>query len=139
MDRSLNNEVYSYISIKSHNWAYYYTKAPLMKMLDHANQNGIPVWTAQKLLDFIKMKDEAKFENISWSGNKLSFKLTSSLKHTNKLTFMVPETYGSKKIKGITSNGKVQSFMQRTVKGHNYAFVSVEPGKNYNIVVNYKE
>ena len=139
MDRSLKNEVYSYISIKSHNWAYYYTKAPLMKMIDRANQNGIPVWTAQKLLEFIKMKDEAAFNNISWSDSNLSFELTSALQHSNKLTFMVPGTYGSKKIKGMISNGKVQSFTQRVVKGHNYAFVSVEPGKNYNIVVNYKD
>lgn len=137
MDRSLNNEVYSYISIKSHNWAYYYTKAPLMKMIDKANQNGIPVWTAQKLLEFMKMKDEAAFNNITWSDNKLSFELTSTLKHTNKLTFMVPDTYGNKRIKGITSNGKAQAFTQRVVKGHNYAFVSVEPGKNYNFTVSY--
>lgn len=139
LDRSLNDEVYSYISIKSHNWAYYYTKAPLMKMLDRANQNSIPVWTAQKLLEFIKMKDEAAFNNITWSDSNLSFELSSNLKHTNKLTFMVPAAYRTKKIKGITTNGKVQSFTQRVVKGHNYAFVSVEPGNNYNIVVNYKE
>jgi hypothetical protein len=138
MERSLNNEVYSYISIKSHNWAYYYTKAPLMKMLDFSNQNGIPVWTAQKLLDFMKMKDEAKFNDINWSGNKLSFRLTSSLKHTNKLTFIVPESYGNLKIKGITSNGKYQLFIIRSVKGNNYAFVSVEPGQNYGITVDYQ-
>jgi len=139
MDRSLNNEVYSYISIKSHNWAYYYTKAPLMKMIDHANQNGIPVWTAVKLLDFIKMKDEAAFNDLTWADNKLSFKLTSTLKHTNKLTFMISSIYGSKLLKGITVNGKSQSFILKYVKGINYAFVSVEPGKNYDVIVNYKE
>jgi hypothetical protein len=139
MERSLNSEVYSYISIKSHNWAYYYTKAPLMKMLDLSNQNGIPVWTAQKLLDFIKMKNEAKFNELKWSENKLSFNFNSTLKHTSKLTFMVPQTYGNKKIKEIKSNGNKQSFLLRWVKGHEYAFVSLEPGQNYNITVNYKD
>ncbi len=33
MDRSLNNEVYSFISVKSHNDEYYFSKIPLMKML----------------------------------------------------------------------------------------------------------
>ena len=59
MDRSLNNEVYSFISVKSHNDEYYFSKIPLMKMLAYANSNGVPVWTSLKLLDFIKMRDEA--------------------------------------------------------------------------------
>ena len=46
MDRSLNDEVYSFISVKSHNDEYYFSKTPLMKMLAYANSNGIPVWTA---------------------------------------------------------------------------------------------
>jgi hypothetical protein len=139
MDRSLNNEVYSYISIKSHNWAYYYTKAPLMKMLDYANKNGIPVWTVLKLLDFMKMKYEAKFNNITWSDNKLSFNLTSSLKHSNKLTFLVPGSFKNLKINGITCNGKTSPFIIWSLKGHNYAFVSVEPGQNYDVTVAYKD
>ncbi len=61
MDRSLFNEVYSFISVKSHNDEYYFSKTPLMKMLNYANRNGIPVWTSLKLLDFIKMRDEAFF------------------------------------------------------------------------------
>ncbi len=137
MDRSLKDEVYSYISIKSHNWAYYYTKAPLMKMLDYANQNGIPVWTVVKLLDFMKAKDEAKFNNITWANSKLTFGLSSTLKHTSKLTFMVPAVYQNKKIKVITNNGKPQPYKVRSVKGSEYAFVSVEPGQNYSISANY--
>lgn len=139
LDRSLNNEVYSYISIKSHNWAYYYTKTPLMKMLDYANQNHIPVWTVVKLLDFIKMKDEAAFNDIIWSGNKLSFSLTSSLKHTNKLTFMLPEVYGKMQIRNIISNGISIPFITQSVKGCKYAFVSVEGGRNYKITVDYQK
>ena len=38
MDRSLHNEVYSFISVKSHNDEYYFSKSPLMKMLAYANQ-----------------------------------------------------------------------------------------------------
>ena len=106
-------------------------------MLDYSNENGIPVWTAEKLLDFMKMKDEAKFSDLAWSGNKLSFKLNSSLKFTNKLTFIVPEAYRDKKISAITANGAVKAYTNRSVKGNNYAMVSVEPGQNYNIVVSY--
>jgi len=137
MDRSLHNEVYSFISVKSHNDEYYFSKAPLMKMLAYANSNGIPVWTALKLLDFIKMRDEAKFSDITWRNDKLSFNLNSSLKHSSGLTCMVPFNSGDKKVKDITSNGKNAPFFKRTVKGSDYAFISVEPGASYSIVVRY--
>ncbi len=42
MDRSLNNEVYSFICVKAHNAEYFFSKIPLMKMLDYANDRGIP-------------------------------------------------------------------------------------------------
>ncbi len=90
MDRSLYNEVYSYISIKSHNDEYYFSKVPLMKMLDYAGARGIPVWTAEKLLDFLKMKEEAAFERITWSDQKLSFMLSSSCLNDNRSYFYGP-------------------------------------------------
>jgi hypothetical protein len=137
MDRSLHNEVYSFISVKSHNDEYYFSKAPLMKMLAYAKNNGIPVWTALKLLDFIKMRDNATFTDISWSGNKLSFNLNSTLKHSNGLTFMVPFRYRDRRINSITRNGKDTPFIHRYVKGSEYAFLTVKPGENYSILVNY--
>jgi hypothetical protein len=138
MDRSLHNEVYSFISVKSHNDEYYFSKNPLMKMLTYANNNGVPVWTALKLLDFIKMRDNASFTDINWSDNKLSFNLNSSLKHSNGLTFMVPTIYRDKKIKGITVNGKDIRFISRSVKGSEYALVTVNTGVNYSIQINYR-
>lgn len=137
MDRSLQNEVYSFISIKSHNDEYYFSKAPLMKMLAYADSNGIPVWTALKLLDFIKARDSAKFSDISWSENILSFNLNSPIKHTNGLTIMVPYNYGEKTVKGVTINEKEASFIRRPVKGTNYALLTVKPGADYSVKLNY--
>jgi hypothetical protein len=139
MDRSLNNEIYSIISIKSHNWGYNFSKKPLMNMLAYANTNDIPVWTALKLLDFLKMKDEASFTKINWTNNQLSFTLNSSLKHSNGLTFMIPANFGDKKVNMITKDGTDTQFSIKSVKGSEYAFVTVEPGKNYDLKVNYKD
>jgi hypothetical protein len=133
MDRSLNNEIYSVISIKSHNNEYYFSKKPLIKMLQYANKNGIPVWTSVKLLDFLKMKDEADFENISWEENELSFNITSSLTHSTGLTFMLPAIYDNKNIASITVNGNIKHFTVKSVKSSQYAFVTVKGGMNYNI------
>lgn len=137
MDRSLNNEVYSFISVKSHNDEYYFSRTPLMKMLAYAKSNGIPVWTAIKLLDFVKMRDEAAFKDIVWEGNELSFNLKSSLKLSNGLTVMIPSGFENKKIRSIAVNGKGIHFINRLVKGSYYAFITVNPGTNSNFIVNY--
>src|SRR5450755_2064069 len=90
MDRSIDNEVYSYISVKAHNNEYYFSKIPLMESLDYANTRGIPVWTELKLLRFLEAKDEATLTGINWVNNRLSFKIRSSIKDSNGLTCMVP-------------------------------------------------
>jgi hypothetical protein len=137
MDRSLNNETYSIVSIKAHNNEYYFSKETLMKMLAYAKENGIPVWTALNLLNFLKMKDEASFTCISWTNNTLSFTLNSSLKHSNGLTFLVPANYGDEKITGITKDNEDSQFTIRPVKGSEYAFVTVRPGSDCAIQVYY--
>jgi hypothetical protein len=137
MDRSLNNEEYSFISVKSHNDEYYFSKPPLMKMLAYAKRQNIPVWTELKLLDFLKMKDEAAFSSISWANNKLAFNINSSLKNSIGLTFMVPAENKGLKVKKISLDGKDARFITRSVKGSGYAFVTVEPGIKHSIVVNY--
>lgn len=137
MDRSLHNEVYSFISVKSHNDEYYFSKAPLMKMLAYANSNGIPVWTASKLLDFLKMRDEAKFSDIKWRGNILSFAFCSSLDHSNGITIMVPFEHNDMKAEELTLNGSPAEYSVRTVKGKQYAFLTVKPDLNHSITVKY--
>jgi hypothetical protein len=135
MDRSLNNEVYSFISIKSHNDEYYFSRSPLMKMLAYAANNGIPVWTVSELAEFTRIRDEASFSSISFSGNQISFDLHSSLKHNSGLTVMIPFNYRENSIKRIECNGKEVAYTKRSVRGYEYAFLSVEPGADYSFKV----
>ena len=137
VDRSLNEDVYSVVSIKAHNNEYYFSKEPLMKMLNYANAKGIPVWTALNLLDFLKMKDEASFSEFNWSGNSLSFRLKSSLKHSKGLSFLIPALYGDKAITSITKDGETIFYNIRRVKGLDYAFVTVKGGSDYEFVIKY--
>lgn len=137
MDRSLNNEAYSFISVKAHNDEYSFSKIPLMKMLAYAKQNRIPVWTEVKLLDFLKMKDEASITSISWKDDKLTFSINSGLKNSNGLTFMAPANFKDLRIKGISIDGNKAKFITRSVKGSVYAFATVESGKNHSIIVTY--
>jgi len=137
MDRSLHNEVYSFISVKSHNDEYYFSKAPLMKMLAYANSNGIPVWTALELLDFIKMRDETRFSKLNWKGNSMSFIVKSSLDHQNVLTIMLPYTYNEQTIDSITLDDSFAEYIVRTVKGNQYAFLTLHPGTSHSVTAKY--
>ena len=140
MDRSLKNEVYSYISVKAHNNEYYFSKTPLMNMLDYANANDIPVWNPVKLLEFLQAKDEATFTNIKWKDQKqLSFKIRSALKHPNDFSCMIPYFFKENKLYEITVEGAKQSFLIRRVKGSDYAFLTIKPGADYDVVVNYEK
>lgn len=103
----------------------------------NVNNKGIPVWTASKLAEFVKMRDEARFTGISWSANKLSFTLSSYVKHSSGLTIMVPLEYGNNRITGIECNGKEVKYIERSVKGYDYAFVTVKPGAEYSLIIDY--
>ena len=139
MDRSIKNEIFSFISVKCHNDEYYFSRSPLMKMLTYANLNGIPVWTALRLLNFIETRDNASFSEIKWKNNKLSFRLNSSIADSNDLTFMVPYRIGDNKVARITCAEKESSFIIRSVRGSDYAFVTIKPGQSYSLKVNYKD
>jgi hypothetical protein len=138
VDRSLENEVYSFICIKAHNDEYYFSRKPLMRMLEYANDKNIPVWTVANLLDFMLVKNEAGFSNVKWSDNHLSFKLSSSLKSNKGLTFLLPARCGKTKINSLIINGQSRQINRRLIKGFTYALVTVIPGMEYNISAGYQ-
>ena len=137
MDRSLNDEVYSFISVRAHNNEYYFSKIPLMNSLDYANSKGIPVWTELKLLEFLRVKEEASFTDINWTDNQLSFKIKSSLTHDNGLSCLLPYAYNGTAINKITVNGVTQPLSVKSIKGYKYGMVTIKSGFNYSLVVSY--
>jgi hypothetical protein len=138
LDRSLDDGVYSFISIKAHNNEYYFSRLPLMKALDYANSRQVPVWTQEKLLGFLKARDEAAFEDIRWAGNSLSFRITSSTAHSSSLAVMIPATYNSHKLHTALVNGENRPFVLKRIKGFEYALIPIAPGKGHKLVMSYQ-
>ncbi len=137
MDRSLEKDVFSCISVRAHNNEYYFSKIPLMKMLDYANSKKVPVWTEVNLLRFLQAKDEARFTEIQWKNNELSFILKSGLSHSNGITIMLPGTFGGSKIRSITEKDAAQPYRLQKIKGVEYAMLTVQPGSDHAIKANY--
>jgi len=137
MDRSLEKDVFSYISVRAHNNEYYFSKIPLMKMLDYANSKKVPVWTEVNLLRFLQAKDEARFTEIQWNNNELSFILKSGLSHPNGITIMLPGVFEGRKIRSITEKDAAQTYRLQKIKGVEYAMLTVQPGSDHAIKANY--
>ena len=137
MDRSLNDGIFSFISIKAHNDEYYFSKVPLLRMLAYARSKGVPVWTADHLLNFLRAKDEAAFSGINWQRDRLSFMFGASARTGSDLTFMVPRTFNNKAIRQISIDGKIAYVVIREIRGISYAMCTVHSGKNYSVLVTY--
>lgn len=137
IDRSLYEENYTYINANFHTWYWGECREPGMRVLDYCSSKGVPVWTAERVYEFLKMKDEALFSNIKFYRNQLTFLLSSSIENGDGLTFMLPLFYGDSKIRSIELNGRSLQFEQRKIKGYEYALLTVTPGSKYEISVRY--
>lgn len=138
MDRSIDGDIYSFISVKSHNDEYYFARDPLLKMLKYAHDRNIPVWTASHLLDFIRFRDNARLRKIRWKDDRLSFNLENNPESRDKLSIIVPAIFNEKEIVEITADSKPALWFTRIVRNTKHAFISNEPGKNVNITIIYK-
>lgn len=137
MDRSLNDGVYSYISIKSHNDEYYFSKAPLLRMLSYSASKRIPVWTASRTADFILSRDAARFTQLIWEKNELSFDLESPTAGPSKLGFLIPYKFGDAEAGQVMIDGKAVPSHPVSVKGSVYLINTVAPGETHHIIVTY--
>ena len=138
MDRSIDEEVYSFISIKSHNDEYKFSKKPLIQMLEYAKNRNVPVWTASELLEFLKVKEAVLFKDFKWSGEKLSFRLVSPVEGKAGLTFFIPAENENRTVSEVNIDGQSEVYHLRSYKGKEYAFLTVRPGKDYDISVFYR-
>jgi hypothetical protein len=138
INRSLDEENYTWINANYHTWYWPETRNAGLNVLDYCRSRGVPVWTAEKAYEFLKMKDEASFGDIKWNDNQLSFTLNSLLEHSDGLTCMVPFTYSNKSITEIIRDGKTVPYSIKKVKGITYAFATVKSGKSHRFLVRYK-
>ena len=139
MDRSVQQGVYSTISVRAHNNEYFFSKVPLMKMLDYANQQGIPVWTELKFLEFLKAKEETTIDDVTWGDSQLSYTIHSTLKHENGITHLIPYVFKAKEIAVVKMNGNPFPYTVHEIKGRRYALITIPSGSVYSFVIKYHD
>jgi len=138
IDRSLDEENYTYINANYHTWYWPECREPGLRVLDYCKSRGVPIWTAERVYEFLKMKDEASFSNLKWSGNTLTFLLSSAIDNRDGLTFLLPENHDGSKISSIKVDGRTIKLTKNIIKGYEYAFITISPGKTYEISAFYR-
>ena len=108
-----------------------------MQMLDYANARKIPVWTAAELYKFLRVKDEARFSDFTFKRETLFFTVKSSLTHPSNLSFLLPFNFNGKSISAITGNELSYPLIRKKIKGTDYAWVTIEAGKQHAFRVYY--
>ena len=138
LDRSLDSGIYSVSCIRAHNNEYFFSREPLLRILDYANQRKVPVWPVSKVLEFERCRDDAKMTDIVWKANILRFSIRSSLRIADSLTCMIPLEHGDLKISGLETDGAVCPFSIRKIKGVQYVLFNVRTGTLHQCVVRYE-
>jgi hypothetical protein len=89
---------------------------------------GVPIVSARQMLNWIDGRNASAFGPMTWSGNALSFSITPGT-GANGLQVMVPTQVGALHLTGLTLNGSPAASTTQTIKGVQYAFVTVKVGQ----------
>ena len=91
-----------------------------------AKARNVPIVSARQMLDWIDGRNSSSFGALAWSGSTLSFSVTIGTGGQG-LQVMIPTQAGALHLTGITLNGAPVASSAQTIKGIQYAFVSVAP------------
>jgi hypothetical protein len=92
------------------------THAWANKLWSYAQSNGIPMWSAEKLLDFVEARNAAQTRNPAWTGGTLTFDFTAPISGQD-LTVLVPASLPGKRLTFVEVDGAPVPLQLETLKG----------------------
>src|SRR3954463_1064337 len=90
------------------------------QIVTSALARGVPVITAKQLLDWVDGRNGSAFQNLSWNGNQLNFTISAG-QGANGIRPLIPPTFGTTPLTGISLTGVAGSYTLETIKGVQYA------------------
>ena len=94
-----------------------------------AQARGVPVISAEQLLDWVEGRNNSSFAGLSFDGSSLRFSVNPAA-GARGLEAMVPAAWAAGRLAGLTRNGVPVATSSRVVKGIEYLVFPAEPG-NY--------
>jgi hypothetical protein len=94
-----------------------------------AQSRGVPVISARQMLEWLDGRNGSSFQSLAWSGTTLSFSVDVA-PGANGLQVMLPTNIltATRRLTSITLNGNAVAFSRQTIKGIEYAIVTVAAG-----------
>lgn len=108
----------------------------------YCRDEGIPLWSAEMLLDFVEARNRARFENLAWridpdrSSRRLTFDFRTP-EGGQLLTIMVPSAFSGRALESIAVDGSSVDFTTEQIKGIEYAMFTTTAAEA-GVVVNFK-
>jgi aminoglycoside N3'-acetyltransferase len=105
--------------------------------LNYAQSKGIPMWNADRWLNFTETRHDAEFTQLNWNANTgtLQFNL-SAQSGSETLTVLLPPSYGGKQFNGVLVDGVAHPHSVMQIAGQSRISVSVTAG-NHSFEANY--
>jgi hypothetical protein len=97
-------------------------------IVSSALARGVSIVSAKQMLTWLDGRNQSAFGPMTWAGNALSFSVTPGT-GAGGLQVMVPTLFGALHLTGITLNGVPVTSTTQTIKGIQYAFVTVQVGQ----------
>jgi hypothetical protein len=96
-------------------------------IVTEAVQRGVPVVSAEQMLDWLDGRNDSSFQGLSFTGGRLQFTVARA-GGARGLEAMVPASAGGGALLGLTRDGAAVAPTARTVKGVDYAVFDAAPG-----------
>jgi len=104
------------------------TKSWARAIWQYCEANGIPMWSAEMLLDFNLARNESRFENIEYAPGLLEFDYIAGAAGQD-LTLMVPLDWDDQRLSELIVDGVAAAFVSETIKGVDYAMLTTTAGQ----------
>ena len=101
----------------------------LNDLVSDAQNRGVPVVSSAQMLNWLDGRNGSSFGNISYSGGRLNFSVSTSAK-ARGLQAMLPARSATGPLSKLTRDGQAASWNRRTVKGVDYVVFDGKAG-NY--------
>ena len=129
LDRALGPEGY-YGSFVANMHTDFAVHAGSAAIVDSAQRHGVPVISAQQLLDWTDGRNASSFSNFTWNGTTLSFRV-NLWSGTQGIQVMVPTVSSAGNLVGVLTGGVPIDYTLETIKGVGYARWFVSSGTTY--------
>jgi len=138
IDRSLDSGIFSVTCIRAHNNEYFFSRTPLLHMLNYARQKGIPVWTASEWLSYMTAKDDVQFTDLRESNHLLRFAIQSATACSEPLTCLLPAEARGMKLKSIFMDSRKLPLVSKKIKGRAWMVFNFKSGTNHQVEAHYE-